>query len=325
MFELIDFLIVNPIINILFVIYNFVGDFGFAIILFTIVVKIITWPILKRQLNQSKIMRKMQPELAAIKKNCNGNRQLESLQMLDLYKRYNFKPFASFLTLLVQIPIFIALFTAIRVVVTPVSNASIETRAYPFVKQLDKIQDLSHKQQQHLLNPETSYAFEPRLFNFIDLNAKASELTNVSAYLILSFALAIAFSQYIIAKQSLPSVKKRSFRDILRSTKAGKEPDQTELNQLVSRQMSIMMPLMMFMFMINLPGAIVFYYLINNIITIIQQKIIFDQRSDELELVAEKAVLKELKNLKEAEIIQNKKTGTKITRISAKDRPRPKK
>ena len=35
MFELIDFLIVNPIVNILFVIYNFIGDFGVAIILFT--------------------------------------------------------------------------------------------------------------------------------------------------------------------------------------------------------------------------------------------------------------------------------------------------
>ena len=42
MFELIDFIIVNPIINILFVIYNYIGDFGVAMIIFTILVKLLT-------------------------------------------------------------------------------------------------------------------------------------------------------------------------------------------------------------------------------------------------------------------------------------------
>jgi len=82
MFSLIDFIIVRPIVNILFVIYNLVGDFGIAIILFTIIVKICMWPLVKRQLHQTKLMRKIQPELAEIKKRCNGNRQMESLQMI---------------------------------------------------------------------------------------------------------------------------------------------------------------------------------------------------------------------------------------------------
>ena len=42
MFELIDFLIVNPIINILLVIYNYIGDFGVAMIVFTLLVKFLT-------------------------------------------------------------------------------------------------------------------------------------------------------------------------------------------------------------------------------------------------------------------------------------------
>ena len=70
MFELIDFLIVRPIVNILFVIYSVVGDFGLAIIIFTIIVKFAMWPLMKRQLHQTKIMREIQPELAEIKKNC---------------------------------------------------------------------------------------------------------------------------------------------------------------------------------------------------------------------------------------------------------------
>ena len=93
-------IIVRPITNILFLIYGLVGDFGLAIILFTVLVKICLWPLVKRQLHQTRLMRKIQPELAEIKKNCNGNRQLESLQMMDLYKRNNIKPFRSMLTLI---------------------------------------------------------------------------------------------------------------------------------------------------------------------------------------------------------------------------------
>ncbi len=119
MFELIDMLIVRPITNILFVIYGFVGDFGLAIILFTVLVKICLWPLVKRQFYQTRLMRKIQPELTEIKKNCNGNRQLESLQMMDLYKRNNIKPFRSMLTLIIQLQIFISLYTSVRVMVQP--------------------------------------------------------------------------------------------------------------------------------------------------------------------------------------------------------------
>ena len=88
-FNLIDVVVVRPIVNILFVIFNLVHDFGLAIIVFTILVKLVMWPLTKRQLNQTKLIRKLQPELTQIKKNCKGNKQLESLQTMDLYKRYN--------------------------------------------------------------------------------------------------------------------------------------------------------------------------------------------------------------------------------------------
>ena len=62
-FDFIDLIIVRPITNILFFIYNYVGDFGLAIILFVILVKLCMWPLVKRQLHQTKLMRQLQPEL----------------------------------------------------------------------------------------------------------------------------------------------------------------------------------------------------------------------------------------------------------------------
>ena len=85
------------------------------------------------------------------------------------------------------------------------------------------------------------------------------------------------------------------------------------------------MPIMMFMIMINLQGALVLYYFLSNLITVIQQKIIFAKSEEEMEIATDKAIVKELNKIQEAKVIENKKTGTKITRISAKDNKRRKK
>ena len=80
-----------------------------------------------------------------------------------------------------------------------------------------------------------------------------------------------------------------------------------------------MMPIMMFIIMINLHGALAFYYFLSNMITILQQKLIYSKAREEMDDATDKAVLKELKKIQEAKVVENKKTGTKITRISAKD------
>ncbi|MBQ3352799.1 YidC/Oxa1 family membrane protein insertase [Candidatus Saccharibacteria bacterium] len=335
-FDFIDLIVVRPIVNILFVIFNLIHDFGLAIIIFTILVKLCMWPLTKRQLNQSKLMRKLQPELTKIKKNCNGNKQLESLQTMDLYKRYNVKPFASILTLLIQLPIFIAIFSAIRVIATPLPTDNLMNRAYEIVAyEGSEIKVLEEKQEVYLndlTNEElpseekTEYDFHPQLFGVINLDVKASDVMtgkfSWSALFILICAILASVVQYLVTKQQMPSgksEKKKKFREILQEAKDGKEIDDSDISGMATGQMSMMMPVMMFIIMFNLNGALAFYYFLSNIITVMQQKIILNKVDQEIDDMTDKAVLKELKNIKEAEVVENKKTGTKITRISAKD------
>ena len=77
MHDLFQLLIVQPIFNALMLLYSIIPwhDFGLAIIIFTIILRFVMYPLIKRQLNQTKLMRKMQPELAKIKKNTKGDRQ----------------------------------------------------------------------------------------------------------------------------------------------------------------------------------------------------------------------------------------------------------
>ena len=335
-FNFIDMIIVRPIVNILFVIFNLVHDFGLAIIIFTVLVKLCMWPLTKRQLNQTKLMRKLQPELTQIKKNCKGNKQLESLQTMDLYKRYNVKPFASIVTLIIQLPIFIAIFSAIRVIATPMPQDNLNNRAYEIVAyEGSEIKTLEEKQTVYLgdlvnqdipAEEKAPYEFEPRLFGVINLDVKASEVLmgkfSWSALFILICAIAASVVQYIATKQQMPSgksKKSKKFRDLIRDAKNGKEVDESEVSSFATGQMSAMMPIMMFIIMFNLNGALAFYYFLSNIMTVIIQKVVLGKVNREIDDMTDKAVLKELRGIKEAEVVENKKTGTKITRISAKD------
>ena len=335
-FNFIDMIVVRPIVNILFVIFNLVHDFGWAIIIFTILVKLLMFPLTKKQLNQTRLIKKIQPELTQIKKNCKGNKQLESLQTMDLYKRYNVKPFASILILIIQLPIFIAIFSAIRVIATPLPQDNLMNRAYDIVAyEGSEIKDLEEKQAVYLadlqnteipVEEKASYDFEPRLFGVINLNVKASDVImgkfSWSALFILVCAVMASVVQYWATKQQMPSgksEKKKKFRDILKDAKNGKEIDDSDISAMTTGQMSMMMPIMMFIIMFNLNGALAFYYFLSNIITVMQQRIVLKKVDAEIDATTDKAVLKELRNIKEAEVVKNKKTGTKITRISAKD------
>ena len=347
-FNLIDIIIVRPIVNVQFMIFNWVHDFGLAIVILAILVKLFMWPLTKKQLVQTRLMQKIQPELVKIRKNCNGNKQLESLQTMDLYKRYNVKPFASFLVLLIQLPIFIAVFSAIRVIATPLPQDNLTNRAYSFVayegseianlevKQVEYLEDLANNDIP--VEEKRKYDFEPKLFNAIDLTAKASDVImpsrfSWSAIFMLAISIAASLAQYFVAKQqtsSGKSEKRKKFREILKEAKEGKEVDDSDISSIATGQMSKMMPIMMFIIMFNLHGALAFYYFLSNIFTILQQKLIFNKVREEMDDNTDKAILKELKKtekgknikggkIKEAEVVENKKTGTKITRISAKD------
>lgn len=352
MFNLLDIIIVRPIVNILFLIYSVVGDFGLAIILFTIVVKLLTWPLMKRQINQTKMMRKIQPELAEIKKNCKGNRQMESLQMMDLYKKNNIKPMRSMLSILIQFPIFIALFTAINVSVRPCAvnedynvpintctnktdtTYSVEHSAYPFVRPLNNINTLIEQQSTYFRAYEkdaenAKYEFEPKLFGVVDLFARPSSVFkefNLSNVIIFLFALASAGTQFIMARQNDVTRKKgqkgKSLRAMMKEAADGKDISQDEINAYSQSQMTYMMPIMMFFIMINLPGAIVLYYLLNTGITVILQKIVLNKNLDVMEEAADKKVLKELrdatKKIQEGEIVSEESTkGPKITKVKS--------
>src|SRR5437868_13876389 len=97
-------LIVQPIFNLLVLIYALIPghNFGLAIILFTVIVRLLMWPLVKKQLHHAKAMRDLAPALKKIKAAAAGDRQKESKLTMELYKEREINPFASLGIVLVQ-------------------------------------------------------------------------------------------------------------------------------------------------------------------------------------------------------------------------------
>ena len=129
-------IIVQPIFNLLSLIYALLPghNFGLAIIIFTIILRLLLWPLVKKQLHQVKVMRALQPELKRIKKAAAGNRQKESMLMMELYKERGINPFGSIGVVLLQLPILLGLYSGLRRVV--MHHDALISFSYPAIRHL---------------------------------------------------------------------------------------------------------------------------------------------------------------------------------------------
>ncbi len=308
-----DVIVVQPIFNLLIGIYSLIpgGDFGIALIVFTIIVRFAMWPLLKKQLHQTKAMQKMQPELVKIKAQAKGDKRAESLMMMELYKKHDVSPFRSIGILLIQLPIFIALFQVIQIFTN--SRDQIESFTYGFLKDIGPIKEL-------ILNPDN---FNETLFGIVDLTklAVSSNPFSIDIF-ILVIAIGAAVTQFIMSKQTMPKQNSnKRLRDIMAEAADGKQANQGEMNAIVMNKMVKFLPIMMFFIMINLPGALVLYYTVSNIVAIFQQQSILKVDTDEMIEIADKATDKNKKKTAKSAIQRRaeKATEAKITRIVAKD------
>lgn len=301
--NLFELIITQPILNLLLTIYQVIGDFGVSIIIFAVVVKFALWPITKANLRQSKKIRDLQPQLAEIKKNARGNRNAEVIQTMVLYRENGVKQGRTILTSIIQVMIFITLFTALNIVVR---RTEIARFAYKPVAEFSRVKELTSEKE-----------FEPKLFGVVHLSEKAFPFESRSSVFLFATAIFSSWVQYYLMKQMNAGKKVRKFSEIMKEAADGKEADQAELNALVSKNMSAMLPILMFLTMINFYGAITFYYFVSNLIQFIQQKMILNQKE---ETSTKKSAIAREKSAREAKVVEKvTSNGVKVRRIKAKD------
>ncbi|MGV7220646.1 MAG: membrane protein insertase YidC [Nitrospinales bacterium] len=124
--------LVKPILKGLNYFYGMTGNYGWAIIILTFLIKLIFFPLSHKSFKSMKGMQKIQPYVKVIQERNKDDRQKMNTELLDLYKKHKVNPLGGCLPMLLQIPVFIALYHALFF--------SIELRGAPFMLW---IQDLS--------------------------------------------------------------------------------------------------------------------------------------------------------------------------------------
>ncbi len=218
-------------INVLLFIYNLIGqNFGIAIILFTILIRIVTWPLNAQQMKGAKAMQDLQndKEWQGIQKKYAKDKEKLAQEQMRIYREKGINPFGSCLPTLIQFPILIALYQSIirALAATP----------------LDLLK-LSQSINTSFLD----------VGSLIPLNSKFlwMNLGQPEPYYIL--AIVVAATTYIQSKLTLPP-----------------STNPNDQSAAMGKSMSITMPLMLGWFALTFPSGLAVYFITSNILGIVQ-------------------------------------------------------
>lgn len=148
--------IVRPLAVLLAFLYNFVGNFGVAILLVTLIIKIIFLPLANKSYASMAKMKAVQPEMTAIRERYADDKTKQQQALMELYKKEKINPVSGCWPMLIQIPVFFALYKVLFV--------SIEMRQAPF---FGWIRDLSAPDPTTIFNLFGLLPFDPSTVPFI--------------------------------------------------------------------------------------------------------------------------------------------------------------
>ena len=229
--------VVAILVNVMIFIYSLVGqNFGVALILFTILIRVVTWPLNAQQMKGAAAMQELQndKEWLAIQKKYAKDREKLAQEQMRIYRERGINPFGSCLPTLVQFPILFALIPAITFAIgsTPLSILNLSRSVYP-------IQDVA--------------ALVPLNSKFLWMDLGLPERTLLFGLSIPVLALIVALTTYIQTKLTMPP--------------SANPNDQAAMT---GRMMSIYMPIMLYFFSVNYAAGLSVYFVVSNILSIIQ-------------------------------------------------------
>lgn len=131
--------IYQPIFNLLVGLYNIIPDMGVVIAVVTLFIKLVLWPLTASSIKAQKAMSELQPKLEELKTKFKDDQQQLAQETMRIYKENKVNPFGSCLPLLIQLPIFLALYWALR---AGLSSQNFNL-LYPFIKNPGTINTVS--------------------------------------------------------------------------------------------------------------------------------------------------------------------------------------
>lgn len=230
--------ILNPIFNVLAILYQWTSDLGLSIILFTTIIRLLLIPLTLPQIKMSKKQRDIQPELNKIKEKYKYDKKKQAEMQMNLFKKHGINPGAGCLTTILTLVLMIAIYRAVSMFTIKPDINLLNTHIY--------------FEQFKFLTGEVINT------NFLYLN-----LAKPDPYLIVT-VLAVGL-QFLATKMMMP------FSEI--EEKAAKvTPDKKDdMMAAFQKQNLYMMPIMFFVFGLTLPSGVMLYIMTTTLFQIVQQ------------------------------------------------------
>jgi YidC/Oxa1 family membrane protein insertase len=244
-----DLLIVNPFTNALLLIYAFVGNFGISIILFTILIRLVTHPIMAQQIKSSTAMQQLMAseEWQKIQEKYKNDKEKLAQEQMRIYSEKGVSPFSSCLPTLIQFPILIGFYQSIvrAIGVTPLQLLALVRSIYPGLENVTHAASLS--------------ALIPIQSQFLWMNLGQPEGIKVSflPFAIPVLAIIVGLTTYVQTKLTIQPT-------------ANANDQSAQMNQM----MGLYMPVLLFYFALNFASGLAVYFIASNLVGIAQYAIL---------------------------------------------------
>lgn len=223
----------QPIYNaLIFTINNITfGDVGFAIIIITILVKVILYPLSKKSIKTQILLKRMEPEMKAIKKDF-PNKEEQARKTFELYKKYGTNPFSGLFVVLLQLPIIFALYYVFYKGL-PLGTGPL----YSFI--------------------EAPLVLKENFLGFLNLHGKS-----------LILALGAGITQFIQGYLASPLKAKKEVSSTLEKEV---KTFQEEFAESMQINIKYILPIFIAFIAYKISAAVALYWVVNNICTILQE------------------------------------------------------
>lgn len=306
--SLFELCITRPLGWLIQFIYNLVDNYGLAIILFTIVIKLVLMPLQIKSQKAMKRQQKVQPIIMELQKKYANDQQRLQQEMMKVYKENNVSMTGGCLPLLIQFPILIGLYRVIQRPLTYIrginfyDNAVIENvklvmsemkeifpnvignLANSTVDQINKMYQIQLSHWSELVGKAQELSWDIN-FNFLGLDLSKQPSESLPAVMGGNFSdLSTALLILIPATAMLLTWLSSKYTQMLSGTANQAAQNQDNPAQSMSKSMNIMMPLMTGFFTFTLPSGIGIYWIISSVMQVVQQYTInkfFDRKEDD--------------------------------------------
>ncbi len=231
-------IILNPFVTVLTLLYTIFGNNAvLAIVVFTILVRLLMYPLNAQQMRSSKAIQELQPELKKLQEKYKNDREKLSQEQMRLYREKGINPLGGCLPLLIQFPIWIGLYQAINHALAATPLQLIDLSGRFLIPGLDRVVPLNNV--------------------FLGMDLTQPPVPPVNPVFALALPLLVLVTTWLQSKMMTPSQP---------SAKDG----QVDQAQAMTQSMTTVLPLMMGFFALSFSVGLSVYFIVSNIISIVQ-------------------------------------------------------